>query len=133
MMEVSFNTVTVAEGLIGDCRGTGGPFGRRQITLLSREQWAQACGQLGTELDWLLRRANLYVADAIFGYRLLQRKLAIGYDVAVEITGETAPCKRMDEQFPGLKAALEPDWRGGVTCKVIHGGTIRYGDTVALL
>ena len=30
----------------------------------------------------------------------------------------------MDEAEPGLMAALKPDWRGGVCCRVIQGGEI---------
>ena len=28
----------------------------------------------------------------------------------------------MEEQVPGLRGALEPDWRGGMTCIVIDDG-----------
>jgi len=53
-------------------------------------------------------------------------------DVSLKITGETTPCKRMDELFPGLKNALVPNWHGGVTCKVIKGGAIKECDKVFL-
>ena len=45
---------------------------------------------------------------------------------------ETAPCERMDEQHQGLRAALTPDWRGGVSCKVLNDATIKVGDGVAV-
>jgi len=51
-------------------------------------------------------------------------------DVILEITGETIPCKHMDEAFQGLKDTLTPSWRGGITCKVIKEGTIRLGTHV---
>jgi MOSC domain-containing protein YiiM len=38
----------------------------------------------------------------------------------------------MEEQHPGLKAALQPDWRGGVSCTVITGGPVSLGDEVEL-
>ena len=38
----------------------------------------------------------------------------------------------MDEVAPGLKAALLPGWRGGVTTKVIESGPIRVGDNMRI-
>jgi len=31
-----------------------------------------------------------------------------------------------------LRKALTPDWRAGVACRVVHGGTIMVGDEVTL-
>ena len=53
-------------------------------------------------------------------------------NVILEITGETTPCQLMDENYPGLQKALEPNWNGGVTCRVIKGGEIKKGDNVTL-
>jgi len=36
----------------------------------------------------------------------------------------------MEEQAAGLRAALAPDWRGGVTCSVVKDGTVEVGDCV---
>ena len=58
--------------------------------------------------------------------------IAIG-DVRLKTTMEIDPCSRMDEQVPGLKQVLQADWRGGVGCEVIHGGSIRLGDEISLL
>jgi MOSC domain-containing protein YiiM len=38
----------------------------------------------------------------------------------------------MEEQCAGLKAALQPDWRGGVCCRVLRGGAVAIGDSVSL-
>jgi hypothetical protein len=38
----------------------------------------------------------------------------------------------MDEAQLGLRAALKPEWRGGVSCRVVEGATIRVGDRVEL-
>jgi MOSC domain-containing protein YiiM len=32
-----------------------------------------------------------------------------------------------------LREALSPDWRGGVTCKVLSGGSVAVGDRVAVI
>jgi len=38
----------------------------------------------------------------------------------------------MDETEQGLRMALAPDWRGGVCCRVIRGGTISNGMLVTI-
>ena len=59
-------------------------------------------------------------------------RLKIG-DVLLEITGETDPCFRMDEQQEGLQEALRPHWRGGVTCRVLSEGQIAVGDEIIMI
>ena len=38
----------------------------------------------------------------------------------------------METIAPGLKAALMPDWRGGVTASVVRGGEIAIGDEIRI-
>ena len=49
----------------------------------------------------------------------------------LEVTYPTTPCARMDEARAGLRA-LHPEWRGGVTCKVLEGGRVAIGDNVTV-
>ena len=117
--------VTTEAGLDGDFRDRSE---RRQVTVLAEEGWRAACAELGVELNWILRRTNLLVS----GVALPQTPgacLNVG-PLTLEVTGETDPCQRMDEQHQGLKDALSPDWRGGVTCRVVSAGEIRLGDKV---
>ena len=117
--------VSVEEGVSGDWRGVQKT---RQVTVLFAEDWALAVAGLDPATPWTVRRATLLVSG------LANRKragdvLAIG-NVRLLVTGETQPCKRMDEQMPGLWDAMRPDWRGGVTARVIAGGDIAVGDVV---
>jgi len=118
--------VAPSEGVAGDFRGLPGP---RQVTILSRDAWTETCADLGVELEWKLRRANLLIEgidleDSAGGV------LRIGGQVVLKITGELAPCRRMDEAQDGLRRALAKQWRGGATSRVVEGGIIRLGDPV---
>lgn len=127
MQEVDTAEITVEWGVANDSRGKPGG---RQVTLLDAADWDAACKDLGAELPWTSRRANLLVA----GIRLKESigsTIGIG-DVVLQVTGETDPCGRMDEIQAGLREALSPDWRGGVCCRVIRGGTICKGSPVTI-
>jgi len=120
--------VTVEAGVEGDSRGAPGD---RQVTVLTREGWKAACAELGRDVPWTTRRANILV-DGLRVEGKLGRVIRIG-TLELEITGETDPCSRMEQQVPGLRQALTPDWRGGVTCRVRREGTIRTGDSAILV
>lgn len=105
--------------------------GGRMVTVLELAAWEAACADIGRTLPWTTRRANLLV-DGIALARQTGRKLVIG-DVVLEVTGETRPCENMDDAWNGLRTALDPDWRGGVTCRVLQSGSIRVGDSVRLI
>jgi MOSC domain-containing protein YiiM len=121
--------VTVAAGLEGDFRGKPG---KRQVTVLSRSAWQAACHELGAEIPWESRRANLLVDLPRFGPDDVGKIIRIG-ELALLITRETDPCHRMDKVQRGLRAALTPDWRGGVCCRVMNDARISIGDKVTLM
>jgi MOSC domain-containing protein YiiM len=64
--------------------------------------------------------------------RALGGIIAVGPAV-LEITYPTTPCKGMDEAREGPMRTLYPDWRGGVTCRVLEGGRVALGDPVTVL
>jgi MOSC domain-containing protein YiiM len=114
-------------GVDGDWRGK---TGRRQVTIMTRASWQAACDQVGKDLPWTVRRANLLVDD--LDLRDSEGgQIRVG-NVCLEVVEETKPCQRMDEQVPGLTDALRPDWRGGVCCRVITAGRISIGDAVEM-
>ena len=126
MQVIDSAQVTVANGILGDFRGTQQG---RQVTLLSESAWHKACTEVGTELPWTTRRANLLVDDVEFDASYVGKTVRIG-DVELRVTEETDPCSRMDAQHQGLTAALTPEWRGGICCDVIKAGNIKVGDQV---
>jgi MOSC domain-containing protein YiiM len=127
MIERSSSNVTAAYGLEGDFRGKPD---KRQVTVMSKEDWTAACEVMGKPMHWTTRRANLLVE----GIKLLETTgslIRIG-KLTLKVTGETDPCGRMDELHAGLRRALTPDWRGGVCCRVLSDGKIDVGAKVTL-
>ena len=123
MITLSEAEISTQAGLEGDARGT---VRRRQVTIVAREAWERACDDLGADVPWTARRANLLVEGLDFE-ESRGKVLRIG-PVRLEITGETVPCARMDEAHQGLRQALQPHWRGGVTARVLSTGSVRPGD-----
>ena len=119
-------SITVAAGIQGDCRGITPD---RQVSILFREGWEDACRDAGADLPWQTRRANLYV-EGLEPVREPGGRISVG-EVVLEVFEETRPCAAMEAAFAGLRAAMRPEWRGGVLCRVIKGGEIRQGDLVA--
>ncbi len=117
--------VSLEAGVEGDCRGAKPG---RQVTVLFREGWEDACRDAGAlaPLPWLTRRANLYV-EGLERPRQVGARLRIG-EVVLEVAEETKPCVLMDRALMGLRPAMRPDWRGGVCCNVIRGGSLVIGD-----
>ncbi|MFT6990721.1 MAG: MOSC domain-containing protein YiiM [Paraglaciecola sp.] len=122
---------TKAETMVSKVAGVEDDFrgkpGKRQVTVLSIEQWQLACDEVGTTLPWTVRRANLLVDGVSFDSSMVGQQIKIGR-LILFITGETDPCPKMDAQHQGLTQALTPDWRGGVCCRVIADGRIKIGD-----
>ena len=121
--------VSFSNGVGDDYRGL--IKGDRQVTVMTEESWKAACDELGRKLHWTTRRANIIIK----GLDISNTKgdiLKIG-SFYLEITGELNPCSRMDEQMAGLTKALEPNWRGGVMCKILSEGIVSEGDKVTLM
>jgi MOSC domain-containing protein YiiM len=103
--------------------GNADQGGRRQITVIDRAAIEAAGKELDCVVDPRFRRANLMVS----GLDLKNSRgqvLRIG-DLRLEIGGETRPCERMDQALPGLRKALQPDWRGGVYGVVLEDAVVR--------
>lgn len=108
--------------------GNADQGGKRQVTILSTEAWAEAEAEVGTAVPPITRRANLLVSGLDL-QASRGRVLRVG-DLRLAVLGETRPCRRMDEAQPGLKKALQSKWRGGVYGQVLEDAEIRVGDAV---
>ncbi|MCB0583293.1 MAG: MOSC domain-containing protein [Phaeodactylibacter sp.] len=115
-------------GLSGD--HYGGRSGKRQVTLIQAEHLPAVAAILRIGgVDPALTRRNILVS----GINLLALKgqhFRLG-EALLEYTGECHPCSRMEENFgPGGFNAMRG--HGGITARVIEGGTISVGDAVSL-
>lgn len=109
-------------------QGNADQGGKRQITIISEENWQNMMRVLNTDLDPASRRANVLVTGVSL-INSVHKLLKLG-DCIVKIYGETKPCDRMDKAFEGLKKVMQANWNGGVYGKIIKGGFIRTGDQV---
>ncbi|GIU52955.1 MULTISPECIES: MOSC domain-containing protein [Shewanella] len=121
--------VSLLKGVENDVFGRPG---KRQVTVMSLEQWQTACQEIKADLDWLTRRANILIDNYQFSVADVGKHISIGNDVTLLITGETDPCAKMEMAHSGLEKALQPYWRGGVTCKVVSEGLIQVDDKVTI-
>ncbi len=117
-------TLVAQRGIAGNANQNG----RRQVTIIEEEVWADLMAQLGGAIDPSSRRANLMIRGVSLA-RSRDRLLRVG-ECLIDIRGETRPCERMDEALPGLRDAMKADWCGGVFGTILEGGVVRMGDAV---
>jgi MOSC domain-containing protein YiiM len=110
-------------------RGNANQGGRRQVTLLDVRRWKEAEADLGSEVDPRFRRANVFTEG--IDYRQTRGRILQLGACRLRVLGETRPCTLMDEMFPGLQRALDPDWRAGAFAEILEGGELRVGDAIA--
>jgi len=104
----------------------------RGMTFLLREQWDEVNKELGDDLPWHTRRANVLLEGAESLLPLVGKRIRVGDNVEVVIVDETRPCGLMEYLRPGLEEVLRKDGRGGVLGRVMTGGMVRVGDAVVI-
>ncbi|UPL47612.1 MOSC domain-containing protein [Hymenobacter sublimis] len=131
MLAVAEATAETDRHLHGD-HARPKPGGKRQVTLIQHEHLAAVAGYLSLPepVDPGRLRRNL----AVSGLNLLalkNRRIRIGEEVVLEITGECHPCSRMEEELgPGGYNAMRG--HGGLTARIVQGGLMRAGDLVRI-
>jgi MOSC domain-containing protein YiiM len=124
MDPVSAGKLVAGRGLVGNAdQGR-----RRQVTLIALEAWERLMQDLGGSISPAARRANLMVSG-IHLAESLNRVMRVGA-CRIRLGGETRPCERMDEAWPGLRSAMGRNWSGGVFGQVLDDGEIAVGDEV---
>ncbi len=113
-------------GIEGDrFRGSGG----RQVTLMTCASLAAIADHLGQEAVTPERLRRNLLVSGINLLALKGRRFQLGAAL-LEWSGECHPCSRMEEELgPGGYNAVRG--QGGITARILEGGTVRLGDAVA--
>ncbi len=131
LVEVSAAQINLEEGLVDDHYAS--KKGKRQVTLIQSEHLQAVAGllQQTTSINPFLTRRNIVVSGLNL-VALKNKQFTIGEEVILEGTGYCQPCSRMEENLgPGGYNAMRG--HGGITARVIRGGTIQQGATIKFL
>jgi MOSC domain-containing protein YiiM len=130
LAEVAEAELSPEEGLLGDhyrSRTTGA----RHLTLIGAEDLAAIAAHLGREAVTPGELRRNVVTRGINLLALKDRRFRLG-SAMLETTGECHPCSRM-ELILGDGGYNAVRGHGGITARVLEGGTVRVGDAVARL
>ncbi|SOD78009.1 MOSC domain-containing protein [Spirosoma fluviale] len=121
--------VTEKKGILGD--HYSGQSGNRHVTLIQAEHLPVVAALTGRDvLDPALVRRNI-VVSGINLLALKDKEIQIG-DAVLHITGQCHPCSKMETAL-GAGGYNAMRGHGGMTARVVQGGTIRIGAEVVVL
>lgn len=121
MRSVPTARLTTGRGIVGDRYEN---TRHRHVSVFATGELDAASAQLGVEIDPALTRRNVLVqADRL--QPAIGDELLLG-DARLQVVRGAHPCKLLDDLIgDGAKTALRR--RGGVICRVLHGGDIAVG------
>ena len=141
MASVSEVVAEPGRGLIGDRRSvalrTAEPAQKREVTIFQAEHLPVIAAWLGLpSVNPVRLRRNLVVSGInLLSMRSLFADVRLewqfGEEVILEVTGSCHPCSRMEAEL-GEGGYNAMRGHGGVTARVLVGGTIRVTDLVRL-
>ena len=141
VVSVSEVVAEPGRGLVGDRRSlalrTGDLSQKREVTLFQAEHLPVIAAWLGLpSLDPVRLRRNLVVSGINLlsmrsPFRDVRLQWCFGKEVILELTGSCDPCSRMETEL-GEGGYNAMRGHGGLTARVLMGGTIRVGDAVRL-
>jgi len=118
------------QGLAGD-RYNGPADGDRMVTLIQQEHISAVASILSREsVDPALLRRNI-VVSGINLQALKKNEIQIGTSILF-VTGNCPPCSRMEENL-GAGGYNAMRGHGGVTARVVSGGTIEVGSQIRMV
>ena len=127
LKEVKEAALNTESGLADD--HYGGRSGNRHLTLIQAEHLAAIASMLGKEeVPPGAVRRNV-VVKGINLLALKDKQFQLG-DCTLEFTGLCHPCSRMEENL-GKGGYNAMRGHGGITARVVKGGTIKVGDRLA--
>ena len=129
--EVIEATISKENGLEADHYSNKG--GTRQVTLIQAEHLLAIASMLGQKeaISPFLTRRNIVVSGLNLN-ALKDQQFCMGKEVILQGTGYCHPCSRMEENL-GLGGYNAMRGHGGITAKVVQGGTIKKGSKVKFL
>lgn len=127
IIQVNAAELLLDHGLVGDKAGQKSG-GKRQVTLIQAEYFPVMESLLNiNKISPEILRRNIVISGLNLSV-LLRHSLKIN-DAVLEITGNCAPCKKMEEAL-GFGAFNAMRNHGGINAMVRKGGVIRVGDEV---
>lgn len=127
IVQVDSAELLLDHGLAGDKAGQK-PGGKRQVTLIQAEYFPVMESLLeNIKITPEKLRRNIVVSGINLSV-LLRRSLKIN-DAVIEITGNCAPCKKMESTL-GFGAFNAMRNHGGINAVVRKGGVINIGDEI---